>query len=303
MVVQLYKSTPTLQHLLGTANTASGGVSSITVPVQGTQMVNMQWTGYSGNFSQPASQRGLYDAEFNLKLAVVPIPFLGMEGIVQIDHAVVPIIEARMNDAMNVFREGLSTSILTNSADTTQIIGFPGAIDDSSGLDSYGGITRSTSTWWKAYQTAAGSVDLTRDLCMTYINALVKGCGEAPTMGITGYGTWTKLLTSLLPLERINYTSGGENAGNPKVAFRSVEVAGVPIYPDPYATEGTLYLINSNYMSLYIHKNGGFVFSGFQSTIPNYQIGFVGVVVFLAELVNKKCIASGKVTGLNYVSM
>jgi len=78
LVVQLYNSTPLLAALLANSQSASGGVSSVTVPVQGAQFVNSQWSDYSGSFSQPAVQQGAFNSEFNLKLAITPVPFLGM---------------------------------------------------------------------------------------------------------------------------------------------------------------------------------------------------------------------------------
>src|SRR5262245_57778365 len=83
LVVQLYNATPTLAAGLANAQTASGGVSSVTVPVQGTQLVTAQATDFSGAFNQPAELTGITDAEYNLKCVIVPIPFLGMEGILQ----------------------------------------------------------------------------------------------------------------------------------------------------------------------------------------------------------------------------
>ena len=53
-IVQIYKATPVLSAAIANAQTASGGVSSVTVPVQGTQMVTAQATGYDGAFNQPA---------------------------------------------------------------------------------------------------------------------------------------------------------------------------------------------------------------------------------------------------------
>ena len=61
------------------------GVSSVTVPVQGQNFVNSQWSDYSGTFNQPIAQQGAFVAEFNLKSLITPIPFLGMEGAVQLD--------------------------------------------------------------------------------------------------------------------------------------------------------------------------------------------------------------------------
>ena len=44
LVVQLYNSTPLMAALIANSQQASGGVSSVTVPVQGAQFVNAQWS-------------------------------------------------------------------------------------------------------------------------------------------------------------------------------------------------------------------------------------------------------------------
>src|SRR5690348_13175720 len=80
LVVQIYKATPTLSLLMRNAQRAKGGVSQVTVPVQGSSFVNFGWTDYTGTFPQPPVLTAVTNAEFNLKLGVVPIPFLGVEG-------------------------------------------------------------------------------------------------------------------------------------------------------------------------------------------------------------------------------
>ena len=105
LVVQLYNSTPLMAALIANSQQASGGVSSVTVPVQGAQFVNAQWSDYSGSFAQPSVQQGAYNAEFDLKLMISPVPFLGMEGVAQQDAAIIPLLEARMNDATYVMMQ------------------------------------------------------------------------------------------------------------------------------------------------------------------------------------------------------
>ena len=154
LVVQLYNSTPLMAALIANSQQASGGVSQVTVPVQGSQFVNAQWSDYSGSFAQPSVQQGAFNAEFNLKLMIAPVPFLGMEGAVQQDHAIIPLIEARMNDATNVMMDAMATSLYNNTTNTQQFIGLPGAVDDGTTLATYGNINRSTYTWWKSKHPA-----------------------------------------------------------------------------------------------------------------------------------------------------
>jgi len=303
LVVQLYNSTPLMAALIANSQQASGGVSQVTVPVQGSQFVNAQWSDYSGSFAQPSVQQGAFNAEFNLKLMIAPVPFLGMEGAVQQDHAVIPLIEARMNDATNVMMDAMATALYNNTTNTQQFTGLPLAVSSSG---TYGNIDRSTYSWWQSKQYAAGSVNPTRQNVLQYISGTVKNGAEVPSFGVCGFGTWTLLAQDYVGQEQYVITpgSGFDADGNgPQAAFRALMVAGVPIYPDPYCPEGTLYLLNTNYLSLYIHDQGSFVFTGFESTLPNWQIGYVGAVLMIAELVNTKPKAMTKVTGYNSLSI
>ena len=298
LVVQLYNSTPLMAALIANSQSASGGVSSVTVPVQGSQFVNAQWSDYSGSFAQPSVQQGAYNAEFNLKLMIAPVPFLGME-----DAAVIPLIEARMNDATNVMMDAMATSLYNNTTNTQQFTGLPAAVSDSG---TYGNIDRSTYTWWKSKQYAAGSVNPTRQNVLQYISGTVKNGAEVPTFGVCGCGTWTLLAQDYVGQEQYVLTPGSGfdgDANGPQSGFRALMVAGVPIYPDPYCPEGTVYFLNSNYLSLYIHEQGSFVFTGFESTLPNWQIGYVGAVLMIAELVNTKPKSMTKVTGYNSLTL
>src|ERR1700682_753101 len=165
--VQIWKSAPLMAALLSSAQVASGGLSPITAPVQGTPMVSGQWVDYSGSFQQPGVQPGIQNAEFDLKAFVSTIPFLGMEGLVQLDYSVVPLIEARMNDSTNVTIDTFATSLFNNVSNTQQLIGLPAAIDDGTFSVSYGGISRTANSFWKStYVHGAGNVTPPRNLML-----------------------------------------------------------------------------------------------------------------------------------------
>ena len=303
LVVQLYNSTPLMAALIANSQSASGGVSSVTVPVQGSQFVNAQWSDYSGSFNQPSVQQGAFNAEFDLKLMIAPVPFLGMEGAVQQDAAIIPLIEARMNDATNVMMDAMATALYTNTTNNQQFIGLPAAVSSSG---TYGNISRSTYTWWQSKQYAAGGVNPTRQNILQYISGTVKNGAEMPSFGVCGFGTWTLLAQDFVGQEQYVITPGSgfdSDSNGPQAAFRALMVAGVPIYPDPYCPEGTVYFLNTNYLSLYIHDQGSFVFTGFESTLPNWQIGYVGAVLMIAELVNTKPKSMTQVTGYNSLSI
>lgn len=303
MVVQIYNASPLIAALMANSQSASGGVSSVSVPVQGQPFVTTQSTDYSGNFAQPAAQQGAFLGEYNLKAMVTPIPFLGMEGALQLDHAIVPLIEARMNDSTNSMADYMSNSLYNNTSNNQQIIGLPAAIDDGTNLVTYANINRTANPWWQSKVYAAGSVAPTRSLVLQYIAGVNKNGAEMPSFGLMGFGTWSKLAQDFVGSESYQIQPGrgfDADGERPRSAFRALDVAGVPIYADPYCPEGLLYLINTNYINLYVHEQASFAFSGFESLLSNYQIGYIGVVLTIAELVLTKPKSSGRVGGFTF---
>jgi hypothetical protein len=308
LTVQIYNSSPYLASLIANAQVASGGISPITAPIQGARMTTFAWGGYDASFGIPAQQNGIIDLEYNLKLGMVPVPFLGMEAAVQVDYAVVPRIEAVMNDAGNVMTDAFATSCYTNTSalNTQAFWGLDSLIDDGTNADIVGGQSRTAYAYLKSKVYAAGSKNPTRQLVSQYINGAAKACGEAPTYGLMGFGTWSLLQQDFIGQEQYNITPGSsfdQSTDGPRSGFRALMVSGVPIFPDFYCPEGALYLPNSRYLNLYLHEQGSFAFTGFESTLANGQLGYIGLLLTLGELITTKPSAMVRVSGFNYATL
>jgi hypothetical protein len=305
LVVQINNATPMLGAGLSNAQMASGGVSSVTAPVQGAALTTAQYTDYSGAFDPPSNAQGIYEGSWNLKALVVPIGFLGMEGLVQMNAAVIPIIEARMNDSGNQAAVTLAGDMATNDSDTeNSIAGFVAA---AATTGTYGNISKDSNTWWQGKAIAAGAVDPTRARVLQYIvQATSHNLGEMPNIGVMAPGTWLKLAQDFVSAESFRITPGdnfAQTTQGPGSSFTALQVAGVPIYMDMNFTEGELILFNTRYTSFYIHEAAAFAFTGFASTIPSFTLGYVGVLVAVLEFLSVKPRSVCRVTGLNSVSV
>jgi hypothetical protein len=305
--VQLWKSAPLIACLLSAAQVASGGLSPITAPIQGSPMVSGQWVDYSGSFNQPGTLPGIQNAEFNLKAYCTPIPFLGFEGLVQVDYGIVPLIDARFNDATNVSIDTFATALYNNVGAQQQLIGLPAAIDDGTFANTYGGIPRNTNAFWKStYVHNGGNVVPTRNLMLQYIAQVTKTTGEMPQIGIMGLGTWGLLAQDFTPQERYSINPADKmDSGNfvGHSSFKALDISGTPFYADPYCPEGTIYIINTNYLSLFLHERAAFTFTGFESTLPNNQFGWISAILTLLELVDVKPKCHGKFDGLQFLNI
>ena len=299
-IVQIYSATPEIAAGLANAQPASGGVSSVTVPVQGSPMTAAQATDYTGSFNQPAGLTGMSDAEYNLKCIVVPIQFLAMEGILQDRAAIVPLLEVRMNDAGNQIAAYISAMYWTNGASTIDIDGIPNM---TNATNVYGNIDRSVAAnaFWKALIRTQGATAPTRvrvmnDIILSHTNA----GGEMPNMGTTSPRTWLALAQDFVGQENYRVTPGtgfdGDTQGV-RGAFTALSVAGVPIYMDAGCPDGQILYKNTRYHSFYIHEAAAFAFTGFASTLPTLSLGYVGALVAVLENINVKpstlCLATG----------
>lgn len=303
-IIQIGQSSPLIAALLANNKMATGGINSITVFPQGSSMVSGSWTGPDASFPQPAMQQGISEAGFNLKSWVVPVATTGYEQLTQDKHAIIDLMMARMNDVGNVSRDALANALYSNASNNMQMSGLPAAVDDGTNLASYGGINRSVNTWWKSKRTAASAANATRATVLQYIIGTVKfSGGERPTFGVMGCATWAGLAQDFLGQETYQ-TRPGEAfdgvASGPRAGFQALVVGGIPIYMDAYCPEGSLYLLNTQYMSIHIHEGANFHFTGFESTLAQNQLGSIGAVITLLEMVNVKPRASSTITGFTY---
>ncbi len=302
LVVQLYKSHPVLSLLLGNAQRAAGGVSSVTVPVQGASFVAYSWAGFDGVFPQPTDLTAIQNAEFNLKLGVVPIPFLGMEALVQSTEAVIPRLRAVMADAKAVMTQSIATSLYQNNANLPlQVDSFAQAYDDGTNVASYGGISRTANPFWKStLKTSAGGISTRVGIATKIANLTFLSGGEAPDFGVMAFGDWTTLMEDFMAAEQFRTSPGSRYGMDDSVnaGFRCLTVLNVPIFPDPFLGQGTSYFFNSKYIALYLSEDAPFAFSGFHSTIPNFQIANVGVLIVAFDVVCTKPVSGMQITGL-----
>ncbi len=292
-IVQIYAATPILAAGLANAQQASGGVSSITVPVQGAPMTTAQGTGYDGSFNQPAGLTGVFEADYNLKCVIVPVQFLGMEGVAQMNAAIVPLLEVRMNDAGNQIAAYLSTQIWQNNIpNSVNVDGWPLIATSGSGI--YGNIDRSNAqnSFWNANVRTKSATAPTR---LSVLGDIISCCrvagGEMPNLAATSPATWVALAGDFTASENYRVTPGtgfDQDVMGVRGAFSAVTVAGVPVYIDPLCPDGQVVYYNTRYQSFYIHEAAAFVFTGFASTLPTLTLGYVGALVAVLEFVNVK---------------
>lgn len=303
--VQIYQSHPLLSLFMGNAKAARGGVSQVTIPVQGSSFVSFSWGSFAGDFPMPTDAAAIQNAQFNLKLGMVPIGFFGMEAILQSSEVVIPKLRAVMSDAAVVIKQAYAQSLYQNNFANPQAWdSLSQAYDDGTNVPNYGGISRlgaGQQYWQGQLITNPGSAPTTRVGMAQLLTRVQAGAGgEAPDFVVMNPAQWAVLMTDFMSLEM--YTTrprsiyGKDDAVN--AGFRAIKIIDTPIFPDPFCPLGQCFIINSRYTGLYMSEYAPMTFSGFESQIPVGQISDIGVLISCGDLVCAKPSSGAQVVGI-----
>lgn len=301
---QIYQSHPLLSLLFSNSQRAKGGVSGITIPVQGAPFTQFSWGGFGGDFAIPTDQEAITNLQFNLKLGLVPMGFFGMEALVQSSEVIVPKLRVVMSDAAVVMKKAFASAMYANNYSNSQVIdSLVQAYDSGTNVPSYGGISRSGNSWIQGQTyTNVNSGPVSRAGMATLLTQIATGAGgESPDFMVMHPANWAALMTDFMGYEqyqtRPRSLYGKDDVVN--AGFRAIKVLDTPIFPDPFCPLGSAFAINSRYLSLYLSEYAPFAFSGFHSLIPLGQIADIGVLFSALNLVCAKPSSGAYITGIS----
>jgi hypothetical protein len=290
VVLLIYKQNPLLALLLRNAIRASGGVSPYTQPVQTGQYVESSWIGPAGQFDLPQDVAATVNAEFNMCCLATPVSSLGLEQLVTQDAiAVASRLMLKLNDLKNSALQALSTGLFGPAV--TNVLQMYSLTDAYGATGTYGGLDRATYPDWAGLAVAGAGDVLTRSAFIPNMLAAVKNSGgEALDFVVMSVEDWTTLLTDFMSVERYNNDPSSRWGKDDPVnsGFRGLLLGDTPLFFDLNCPQGTAYGFNSKYITLVIHEDANFAWTGWYSTIPQGQIASVGLSLTALNLVCSK---------------
>lgn len=313
LFVQIYYASPGLYYMWGNSQRAAGGLSQVTIPMQGQSMVAGQFTGYGGGFNSPVITPGVQNGQWNLAYWVVPVPLPFGETIIQATEREISLLKARMNDVYATTRQNLARLLYTNnSANPLYPDSFQSAFDNGTNFPTYGGINRNAAgnsafqgqyinmaTQFTSYSVS--TVGFTRKSMAAVLEKVTDTAGgEAPTFVVMNPGDHATLNADFIGNEMQYVMPGREYTMETKVrsSFPNLNVSGIPIFADHFCTQGNAYAVNVKYTSMYTSEDANMDFSGFYSLVPLGQIGQQGVCVLGYDVISAKSVSGAWITSI-----
>ena len=303
VVILIYKQNPLLALLLRNAIRASGGVSPYTQPVQTGQYVQSSWIGPAGQFNLPQDVAATVNAEFNMCCLATPVSSLGLEQLVTQDAiAVASRLMLKLNDLKNSSLQALASALFGPAvANVLQMY----SLTDAYGTTTpYGGLARTGATGypdWAGLSIPAAGAILTRAAFIPNMLAAVKNAGgEALDFVVMSVEDWTTLLTDFMAVERYNNDPSSRWGKDDPVnsGFRGLLLGDTPLFFDLNCPQGTAFGFNSKYITLVVHEDANFAWTGWYSTIPQGQIASVGLSLTALNLVCSKPSTGMQIQGI-----
>lgn len=209
---------------------------------------------------------------------------------------VVDLATQETNEAMVDLMDKLSIGLQGDGTGnfSKAIDGLIAAVDDSTNLDNYAGILRSSYTWWKSYYVASvGSLALA-DLSTAYDSVKVGKGG--PTLIYTTPTLWSAYEALLQAQVRF--------AGPTTLDGSSTELQyrKTPVISDDYCASGKIWMLNEKYLKLYTLKHpkyptdkNGIATSPF--VVPSTQDGQLAYLIIYLNLIDLQCRKQGVLVG------
>lgn len=299
LVDQIFNSNPLMMKLYQKGQKLSGG-TKIVQPLEYGTAPGGSYSGYDQFSLVPADI--ITAAEFNWKDNYVTISISGDdERMNSGEAAVINLLTAKVNNARRTLQDNMGYQLFSfgTSADTQTygrgakgITGLRSAIDDSSNVDTYGGVTRSDNTWWKSGYSSWSATAVSEYAIQGIVGDRTIG-NDSPDMLVTSQDIYDKIFSILTPLQRFQDNTFAQ------AGFKSIIVSGyLPIVVDAHCASTDMFFINSKYIDLVTHQDANFKSFPFASAVDQPDVKSMSII-WQGNLVSSNCRMQARVHSVN----
>ena len=172
------------------------------------------------------------------------------------DAQILGLVKNKVKIAEKQMEDALGTGLFSNATDAKSIIGLRQIIATG---NTVGGISQTTNSWWGA-NVDSTTTTLSLGTMMTQFNLSTIG-SASPSVLVTTRSIYNSYYALLQPQQR--FSDSDTAAGG----FASLLFNGAPVIPDSHCPSNNLFMLNEDYICLWVHKDEDMRFEPFQKPI------------------------------------
>lgn len=187
-------------------------------------------------------------AEFDAKWLVAPVILAETDlSLNQGEQQVIDYVKAKFQVAQETLRKQFTTQLFGDGTGNSgkDITGLKAIVSDSG---TYGGIDRSTYTWWRANVNSNSGVS--RPLTVRLMRKMFLQCSDGedkPDLIVTTEAVWNRYAEMVEGALNI-VTDDQQKLAN--LGFQVLNFYGAAVVPDPACDPGYMYFLNTKYLYL-----------------------------------------------------
>lgn len=236
------------------------------------------------------------NAAYDWKQAYVPVSVDGLT-LIRADSpdAVVNFLTFYFENAQTELAEILGTGVWSDVVTNNKSIdGLKGAVDDGTVAATYGGLSRSSNTFWRS-QMDTSTTTLTLASMQTLYGSCTEG-GRHPTIIVTTQANWNRYWALSTGGQAFPVQPGGHDEQLAQNGFTNLLFNGIPIVVDSHVPANHLFYVNEDYMYLFVNPRADFNMKEFRE--PVNQDAMTSLILWAGNVVLSNCARHGKQTAI-----
>lgn len=169
---------------------------------------------------------------------------------------IINFVKSKVQVAEMTLKQNLGSGIYSDGTDSDDLVGLRAAVDTD---NTYGGIDRTSYSWWQAQQDSTTTALTLAAMQGTYGDCTVGN--DKPSIIVTTQDIFDDLHALLTPSERFVDKNTAE-AGFTNIMFKAT-----PVIVDNTCPSQHMYFLNESYMKIYAHSKENFRFEPFQKPL------------------------------------
>jgi len=236
------------------------------------------------------------NAAFDWKQAYVPVSVSGQD-LIRADspEAVVNFLTFYFENAQTELAEILGVGVWSDVVTNGKVIdGLKGAVDDGTVATTYGGLSRSTNTWWKSsYDSSTTTLSLA--LMRTMFGNISQG-GRHPTLIVGTQANYNRFWALCQGAQAFPVQPGGHDEQLAQAGFSNLLFDGVPFVVDSHVPANHIFYLNEDYIYLFVNPRADFNMKEFRE--PVNQDAMTALILWAGNVVISNCAMQGKMTAV-----
>jgi hypothetical protein len=252
LVDNIFDSNPTLKILKEKSYEKIDGGTSIMVPLNYATNSATGW--YSGADTLDTTDNEVITAaEYQWKQIYSNITIKRIDEIKNSgDAAIINFVKSKVQIAEKTIADAMGTAFYNTGSDSKAIAGFRHAFANT---NTVGGIAQSTYTWWNAQKDSTTTTLTLTALQTLYQTATIDN--DKPDLITVTRANYNRYYNLLQPQQRF-MDSKMADAGIESLLFH-----GAPVVVDSHVPANHLFLLNTKYLHLIVHRDEDFRFEPF----------------------------------------